>query len=166
MKTLKESLLDDIETSMENGNEWAKEIENEKKEFLRVISAAKNYEGFGFKNGRKTSFFVPNALKQLGYDANHIEIMMYTMDNFRFDAHADEWKVTIWLTKRSDDNMNHICGVWEKKVYMDHWEFNKWNDVVKDLIKPAAKSLDTFKKFLDNMEKWDEQCVGKQLLLK
>lgn len=166
MKTLKESLLDDIETSMENGNEWVKEIEKEKKEFLRAISAAKNYEGFGFKNGRKTSFFVPNALKQLGYDANHIEIIMYTMDNFHFDTHADEWKLTICLTKRSDDNMSYICSVWEKKVYMDRWEFNKWNDVVKDLIKPAAKSLDTFKKFLDNMEKWDEQCVGKQLLLK
>jgi hypothetical protein len=105
-------------------------------------------------------------LKQLGYDANHIEIMMYTMDNFTFDAHADEWKVTIWLTKRSDDNAEHINGVWEKMVYMDRWEFNKWNDVVKELIKPAAKSLDTFKKFLNNMEKWNEQCVGKQLLLK
>lgn len=166
MKTLKESLLDDIESTMNSGSEWAKEIENEKKEFLKAISAAKNYEGFGFKNGRKTAFFVPNALKQLGYDANHIEIMIYTMDNFRFDAHADEWKVTIWLTKRSDDNAEHINGVYTKMVYMDRWEFNKWNDIVKELIKPAAKSLDTFKKFLDNMEKWNEQLVGKQLLLK
>ena len=49
---------------------------------------------------------------------------------------------------------------------MDRWEFNKWNEVVKDLLKPAAKSLDSFKKFLDNMEKWNEQLVGKQLLLK
>lgn len=56
--------------------------------------------------------------------------------------------------------------MWEKKVYMDRWEFNKWNDVVKNLLKPAAKSLDSFKNFLNNIEKWNEQCAGKQLLLK
>jgi hypothetical protein len=49
---------------------------------------------------------------------------------------------------------------------MDRWLFNKWNDVVRDLIKPATKSLDTFKKFLDNMEKWNEQLVDTKLLLK
>lgn len=166
MKTLKESLLSDIDTNLAHGNEWEKNLKAEIKEFLRGISSAKNYEGFGFKNGRKTAFFVPNALKQIGYDANHIEIMMYTMDNFTFDAHADEWKLTIILSKRSNDNMKHICNVWEKMVYMDRWEFDKWNDVVKELIKPAGKSLDTFKKFLDNMEKWNEQLAGKQLLLK
>lgn len=163
---IKESLLSDIDTTLVQGDEWEKNLKAEIKEFLRGISSAKSYEGFGFKNGRKTAFFVPNALKQLGYDANHIEIMMYTMDNFTFDAHGDEWKVTIWLTKRSDDNMKHINTVWATQVYMDRWEANKWNDIVKNLIKPAAKSLDTFKKFLDNMEKWNEQCVGKQLLLK
>lgn len=166
MKTLRESLLSDIDTNLAQGDEWEKNLKAEIKEFLKVIGAAKNYEGFGFKNGRRTSFFVPNALKQLGYDANHIEIMMYTMDNFHFVDYADEWRVTIWLTKRSDDNAEHINDVYIKMVYMDRWEFDKWNDVVKNLIKPAAKSLDTFKKFLDNMEKWNEQLVGKQLLLK
>ena len=165
MKTLYESILDDIDVQIQQGDEWAKEIEKEKKEFLKVIGAAKNYEGFGFKNGRKTSFFVPNALKQLGFDANHIEIMMYTMDNYRFIDHIDEWKLTIWLTKRSDDNMNHICNVWHKMVYIDRCEFNKWNDVVKNLLKPATKSLDTFKKFLNNIEKRNEQLVSTNLLL-
>ena len=114
----------------------------------------------------KPHFFVPNALKQLGYDANYIEIMMYTMDNFHYESYADEWKVSIWLTKRSDDNAEHINDVYYKMVYMDRWEANIWNDIVKELIKPAAKSLDTFKKFLDNIEKWNGQLVGKQLLLK
>lgn len=166
MKTLKESLLSDIDTNLAQGDEWEKNLKAEIKEFFKAISTAKNYERFGFKNGRKTAFFVPNALKQLGYDANHIEIKMYTMDNFGFETHMNEWKVSIWLTKRSDDNTEHINGVYDKTVYMDRWEFYNCNDVVKELIKPAAKSLDTFKKFLDNMEKWNEQLVGKQLLLK
>jgi hypothetical protein len=167
MKTLKESLLDDIETTMNNGSKWAKEIEQENKAFLKAISTIKNYESsYSLKDGRVNQVFVPNALKQLGYDANHIEIMMYTMDNFGFETHMNEWKLSIILSKRSDDSMKHINTVYDKMVYMDRWEFYKWNDVVKELIKPAAKSLDTFKKFLDNMEKWNEQLVGKQLLLK
>lgn len=167
MKTLKESLLSDIDTTLAQGDEWEKNLKAEIKEFLKVISAAKNYEGgYSLKNGRSNKVFTPNALHELGFDANHIEIMMYTMDSFTFDSYADEWKLTISLSKRSDDNMKHICTVWEKIVYMDRWLFNKWNDVVRDLLKPATKSSDTFKKFLDNMEKWNGQLVGKQLLLK
>lgn len=167
MKTLKESLLDDIESTMNNGREWVKEIEKEKKEFLKVISTAKNYEGgYSLKNSRSNGIFAPNVIHGLGFDANHIHIFMYTMDSFNYTSSNDDWVLEITLTKRSDDNMKHICTVWEKKVYMDRWDFDKWNDVVKELIKPAAKSLDTFKKLLDNMEKWNDDLVDKKLLLK
>lgn len=167
MKTLKESLLSDIDTNLAQGDEWEKNLKAEIKEFLKVISAAKNYEGgYSLKNGRSNKVFTLNALKELGYDANHIEIFMYTMDNFSYTSSNDDWALEITLSKRSDDNMKHICSVWKKKIYMDRWLFNKWNDVVRDLLKPATKSSDTFKKFLDNMEKWNEQLVSKQLLLK
>ena len=167
MKTLKESLLDDIDTTMKNGSEWAKEIEQETKEFLKAISTAKNYEGgYSLKNGRSTSFSVPNALHELGYDANHIEIFMYTMDSFRYTSSNDDWALIITISKYSDDNMKHICDVWKKTVYMDRWSFNKWNDVVKNVLKPATKSLDTFKKFLNNMEKLNGQYISPSSLLK
>lgn len=167
MKTLKESLLSDIDTNLAQGDEWEKNRKAEIKEFLKVISTAKNWEGgYSLKNGRSIKLFTPNALRELGFDANHIEIFMYTMDSFSFASSNDDWAIEITLSKRSDDNMKHINTVWKKIVYIDRWEFDKWNDVVKNLIKPAVKSLDTFKKFLDNMEKWNEQLVGKQLLLK
>lgn len=83
MKTLKESLLDDIDTTMKNGSEWVKGIEKEKKEFLKIIGTAKYWEGgYSLKNGRSNGVFVPNVLHELGFDANHIHIMMYTMDSF------------------------------------------------------------------------------------
>lgn len=167
MRTLYESLLDDIETTMDNGSKWVKEIENEKKEFLKVISTAKNWEGgYSLKNSRSNGLFTPNVLNELGFDANHIHIFMYTMDSFNYTSSNNDWVLEITLSKRSDDNMKHICTVWEKKVYMDRWIADNWRGIVKELLKPAAKSLDTFKKFLDNMEKWNEQLVGKQLLLK
>lgn len=166
MKSLKESLLRDQEDALSDFDTLEKDLRAEMKEFLKAISVAKNYEGFGFKNGRKASFFVPNALKQMGYDANHIEIMMYTMDNFHYADNNEDWKLNVWISKRSDDNREHIRTVYEKCVYMDYYMFNKWNEVVKNLIKPAAKTKDTFKTFLTNMEKYNGQCVGKNLLLK
>lgn len=96
MKTLKESLLDDIETTMDNGSKWVKEIEKEKKEFLKVIRTAKNYEGgYSLKNGRANGVFVPNALHELGFDANHIHIFMYTMDSFNYTSSNDDWVLAI-----------------------------------------------------------------------
>lgn len=166
MKTLKESLLGDIDTTLQNIDNHFVERKKEMKEFLKAISTAKNYEGFGFKNGRQTRFFVPNALTELGYDANHIEIMMYTMDNFNYADNNEDWKLNIWLSKRSDDDKEHIRTVYEKCVYMDYYTFNKWNEVVKKLIKPAAKTPESFKKLLDNMERWDQQLVSPSLLLK
>lgn len=91
MKTLKESLLDDIETSMSNGSKWAKEVEKEKKEFLKVLGTAKNYEGgYSLKNGRSNGVFTPNILHEMGFDAEHIHIFMYTMDSFRFSNASDD----------------------------------------------------------------------------
>ena len=167
MRTLKESILSDIEDTIAQGDELDKNIKAEIKEFLKAITTAKNYESLGFKNGRKTAFFVPNVLKQLGYDANYIEIMICTTYSVSTVDNGVDWKLNIWFEKHSDDNMKYLNGgIYDNAVYMDYWEYNKWNDIVKELIKPAAKSLDTFKKLLDNMEKWNEQLVGKQLLLK
>lgn len=171
MITLKESILADMDDTIAQGDNWEKNLKAEIKEFLKAISTAKNYESLGYKNGRKASFFVPNALKQLGYDANRIDIMICTAYNFSTADKAVDWKLNIWLniclTKYSEDNKEYLNGgIYDNAVYMDYWVYDKWNDVVKELIKPAAKSLDTFKKLLDNMEKWNGQLVGKQLLLK
>lgn len=168
MKTLKESILSDMDTTLQHGDDWEKNIKNETKEFLKAIGTVKNYEGgYSLKNGHAIRIFTPNTLQELGYDANHIQIFMYTMDSFSYSNGNDDWALEIELTKRSDDNIKYIrTGVWHKKVYMDRWEFSKWNNIVKDLIKPATKSLDTFKRFLNNMEKWNNQFTDHKLLLK
>ena len=165
MKTLKESLLDDIETTMSNGSELVKEIEKETKEFLKAIGAIKTYNKIGVKlrptDTLRCRLFVPYALKQLGYDANIIKIIISTLDE------TGNWRINISLCTvedKSDLKMGNDKPVWEKTVYNE--EYLKSSDIVKDLLKPAAKSLDTFKKFLNNMEKWNEQLVGTNLLLK
>lgn len=90
MKPLYESILSDMETAMDKGDELAKEIENEKKEFLKVIRTAKEWEGgYSLKNGRSNGVFTPNVLQELGFDANHIHIIMYTMDSFCYTTTED-----------------------------------------------------------------------------
>lgn len=67
MKTLKESLLSDIDTNLAQGDEWENNLKAEIKEFLKVIRTAKNYEGgYLLKNGRSNKIFTPNALQELG----------------------------------------------------------------------------------------------------
>jgi hypothetical protein len=164
---IKESLLSDIDTNLAQGDEWEKNFKGEIKEFLKAFGTAKNYEGgYSLKNGRSTGFFVPNTLQELGYDANHIRLLMYTMDSFNYTSSNDNWAIEISLSKRSDDNMKHICTVWEKKVYMDRWIADNWRGIVKNVIKPATKSLDQFKKFLINMEKLNGQYISPSSLLK
>lgn len=167
MKTLKESLLDDIETIMNNGREWAKEIEKERKEFIKVIGTAKNWEGgYSLKNGRSNGVFVPNILHELGYDANHIHLLIYTNDSFNSVFDDDSWTLEISLSKRSDDNMRHICTVWDNKIRISRWVADNWRGFIKNIIKPTTKSLDTFKKLLDIMEKHNGRYIDVNLLLK
>ena len=167
MKTLYESLLDDIDTTMKNGSEWTKEIENEKKEFLKVLSAAKNYEGgWSLKNGRSNSVVVPNALRELGFDANYIRLLMYTKDSFHSVFEDDDWVLEITISKTDEDGLIRTRPVWDKKIYIGRWVADNWRGFIKNVIKPATKSLDTFKQLLDNMDKHNGRYIDANLLLK
>lgn len=167
MKALYESILDDIDVQMSNGDEWAKEIEKEKKEILKAIGTIKNYNVFVIKPKNKETLrcrlFAPYTLEQLGFNANAIKIIIGCLDE------TGDWKMKISIytaENKSKLGSSYVKPLWEKKAYLESTEFSKTSDIVKDLLKPAAKSLDSFKKFLNNMEKWNEQLVGKQLLLK
>lgn len=168
MRTLYESLLNDIETSMKNGDEWVKQSKAETKEFLKAIGTLKNYNKLtlGLKprntDTLRCRLFVPYAMEQLGFNGNAIKIIISTVGD------TDDWSLKIAIYTAEDKSKLgtiYVKPLWEKKVYLENTEFNKAADIVKDLLKPAAKSLDTFKKFLNNMEKWNEQLVGKNLLL-
>ena len=165
MKTLYESLLDDIETSMKSGDEWTKEIEKEKKEFLKVLGTAKNYEGgWSLKNGRSNAVVVPNALRELGFDANHIRLFMYTKDSFNYVYEDNDWVLEIAISKTDENGLIRTRPVWEKKIYIGRWVADNWRGFIKNVIKPATKSLDTFKQFLNNMEKFNGRCINSELL--
>lgn len=171
MRTLYESILDDIEVQVQRGDEWVKEIEKETKEFLKLIGTINSYDSPAIeinirRKGNKTlrcRLFAPYTIEHLGFNANAIKIIISTV------SETDDWSLKISIYTAEDKSKlgtAYVKPLWEKKVYLENYEFSKTSDIVKDILKPATKSLDTFKKFLDNMEKWNEQLVGKQLLLK
>jgi hypothetical protein len=165
MRTLKESILDDIETTMNNGGELVKEIEKETKEFLKAIGMIKTYNRAGVKLKRsdtlRCGFFAPYTLKQLGYDGNFIKIII------REDYETDYWKMNISIytvDEQSKMRTKDVEPVWDKTVYFG--EYYNSVDIVKYLLKSASKSLDSFKKFLNNVEKYNEKVTDTNLLLK
>lgn len=171
MKSLLESILDDIDVQMSSGDEWVKQSKAETKEFLKLIGTINSYDTpeLGINIIRKNNIvlrcrlFAPYTLKQLGFDANAIKIIIGPV------YETDDWslKISIYTVEdKSKLGTVYVKPLWEKKVYLENYEFSKSSDIVKNLLKPAGKSLDTFKKFLNNMEKWNEQLVGKYLLLK
>lgn len=162
MKTLKESLLDDIETTMSNGSEWTKEIEKEVKESLKRIGTLKTYNREGVKlkpaDTLRCGFFAPYMLKQLGYDANIIKITI------SYESKAFSWKLNISICIGEKIRSADVKSVWEKTVYFG--EYVKSADIVKYLLKSASKSFDSFKRFLNNMEKYNEKETNTNSLLK
>lgn len=171
MKTLYESILDDIDVQMSNGDEWVKQLKAETKEFLKLIGTINGYDspeiGISVRSkGTKVlrcRLFAPYTMEQLGFNANAIKIIIGPV------YETDDWKLKISIYTAEDKSKMgtaYVKPLWEKKVYLENNEFNKTSDIIKDLLKPASKSLDTFKKFLNNMEKWNEQLVGTNLLLK
>lgn len=168
MKALYESILDDIDVQMSQGDEWAKESKAETKEFLKAIGTIKSYNTLTLGINTDTlscRLFAPYTIEQLGFNANAIKIIISTVE----ETSDFFWKMKISIYKVEDKSKLgtiYVKPSWEKKVYIKFDEFNKAADVVKDLLKQASKSLDAFKKFLNNMEKWNEQLVGTNLLLK
>ena len=166
MKTLKESLLDDIETTMNNGSDLVKDIQKEQKEFLKEIGTIKTFNKLGIRlksaDTLRCHRFIPYTLQQLGFDANAIKIIIGTLD----ETGDLKLKISIYTAEdRTKMGTIHVKPSWEKKVYIEGLMLYTTSDVVKYILKPASKSIDSFKRLLNNMEKWNEQLVGTKLLL-
>lgn len=153
MKTLYESLLSDIEDTLQSGSEWSKTLEKKISKFLKNIGSPTNYKKIGgYKISKIISIGdIEDILKLLGFDANYIELCI-----------IDSWpngNIPQW-------SLNVTIGGWDKTIYPDDTYITDPKIFIKELIKPLTKDIDTFKKFLNNMEKFNRQHVNMSDLLK
>lgn len=153
MRTLKESLLSDIEDTLRSGSEWSKTLEKKISKFLKNIGSPTNYKKIGgYKISKIISIGdIEDILKLLGFDANYIELCI-----------IDSWpngNIPQW-------SLNVTIGGWDKTIYPDDTYITDPKVFIKELIKPLTKDIDAFKKFLNNMEKFNRQHVNMSDLLK
>lgn len=149
---LKESLLSDTDINA-RWDDYIKQQEKKISKFLKTIGSASKYKKMG---GYKISGFIQiddieDILNLLGFDTDYIELCL--VDSWP-NGNIPQW----WL--------NVTIGSWDKTIYPDDTYITDPKVFIKELIKPLTKDIDTFKKFLNNMEKFNRQHVNMNDLLK
>ena len=153
-ETLKESLLSDADVILTQCEDYIKQQEKKKSNFLKTIGSDSKYKKIG---AYKISKFIKiddvgDILNLLGFDADSIEIRIY--DNSSPSTRIPEWIFGI----RIDDLYNYVL--------VDETRITDPKVFIKELIKPLTTDIDTFKKVLNNMIKLNKQHIHINDLLK
>ena len=159
MKTLKdimtEGILGGAEDVLADGDNYINSIKEEMRSLNRAIGSASIYTKLNprtYINGRRCTIHFEHVLKSLGYDANMVEITMYQLEDDLKDWHFD-----IFLYKRDDGYTGR--SAYEHTIYLYNGHFSKFNDILKNLLKPATKDVETFKHFLEQVARYEGQLV-------
>ena len=144
MKTLKESLLDDIETTMVTGDKYCNDVKDELKELQQLVSRVKFWERTWRKDMRYIRLNIPNILNLMGYDAETIEILI----SYESVMQAN-WRIEIVIVKGPQGDREFQ---YDSKVYISELTTRHFKDVLKKVLTPACKNIDSFKKFLEKVK--------------
>jgi hypothetical protein len=144
MKTLKESILDDIETSMATGDKYCNDVKDEIKELQRLVSRVKFWERTWRKDMRYIRLSIPNMLNLMGYDAETIEILI----SYESVMQAN-WRIEIVIIKDPHGDREFQ---YDSKVYISELTTRHFKDVLKKVLMPACKDINSFEKFLEKVK--------------
>lgn len=143
MRTLKESLLSDIEDTIAIGDKYNNDIFGELKELQRIVSRVKYWERT-IKKIRYIRLGIPNLLKLMGYDADTIEIVV------RYEGVMQaNWRIDIIIVNNSHSDREFL---YDSIIYISELATKCFKDVLKKVLIPACKNIDSFKKFLEKVK--------------
>ena len=148
MKSLKESLLTDIDDTLNSGDEYIEQTAENFKILQNDLSIAKSYREVKTYNPGKfvINRYCKNLLKSYGFDAELIHIAIYLPGTYGASS-LNNCEVVIQLMKYHNKSMT----VSYKTDYtLSKFDYTTLNDVVKKFIKPNLKDINTFKKLLKN----------------
>ena len=155
MKTLLESILDDIEDTITQGDEYIGQgdeyigqVTENFKNIQKDLSIAKSYREVKTYNPGKfvINRYCQNLLKSYGFDAELINITIYLPRAWVRSTLAD-CKIVIQLMKYQNKSMT--CPYKTEYTLLGK-DYTTLTDVVKKFIKPYLKDINTFKKLLKN----------------
>lgn len=169
MKTLKESLLDNIETTMKNGDKFEKQFAAAKSE-LKYISDCINdfnphnakpskwYLWNGETNDRITIFFkTPNLTKYFNLPGKHIFIAVTFIRYFHYwDVNvifSNANKTIIDNKHRQLERIEHIKGdvsytFEEKNIPKNKVTKFKVDEFIKTYVSPMFNDIESFKQYV------------------
>ena len=169
MKSLKESLLGDMESNMQAGDDYVKKVENDLKEISDEITKLKNYVKYEpagrsyhpvYKNGHHTGGLFKNTevFKYCGYDANFLDLLVYQDEN-----NFNDWRFSITLSKKDSDRWIEPEGEkYDYFIYLNISDFPTFKDILKKIIKPMCKDILVFNKALENIKKYNNRLISRE----
>ena len=110
MRTLYESILDDIETTMATGDKYYNDVKDELKELQCVISRVKYWERAWRKDMHYIRLSIPNLLNIIDYDADNIEILV----SYESVMQAN-WRIEIVIANGPIGNREFL---YDSKIYI------------------------------------------------
>lgn len=148
MKPLWESILDDIEDTLEQGDEYIEQVTDSFKNLQKDLSIAKSYRELKTYNPGKfvINRYCKNLLKSYGFDAELINITIYLPGTYGAST-VNNCEIVIQLMKYQNKS---ITTSYKTDYTLPAKEYGSLNDVVKKFIKPSLKDMNTFKKLLKN----------------
>lgn len=148
MKTLLESILADIEGTLQQGDEYIEQVTENFKALQKDLSVAKSYREVKTYNPYKfvINRYCKNLLKSYGFDAELIHIAIYLPGIYGASS-LNNCEIVIQLMKYQNKS---ITAPYKIDYTLPAKEYSSLNDVIKKFIKPYLKDLNTFKKLLQN----------------
>ena len=146
MKTLLESILDDIDDTLKQGDEYMNQVTENFKTLQKDLSIAKSYREVKTYNPGKfvINRYCKNLLTHLGFDAEILNIAIY-LPGTHGGSTLTDCKIVIQLMKYENKCMT--CP-YKTGHTLPGTEYGSLNDVIKKFIKPNLKDINTFKKLL------------------
>lgn len=139
MRTLKESILSDMETNIAKGDKLVASIYDEFINVKQLASKVKNYDGHKYSHKNKyIAIKCPNLLEYFGYEnCQYISFTVY-LPGVVFHG---QWGLVITV---NDDKR----VVYKSEPIQLSTEWKVFKGIVNDFIKPTVKDIDTLKNFL------------------
>ena len=167
MRTLKESLLDNIDTTMKNGTEIKNMVKDELNTLKDYVKSINRFEtSTGWDKRKYVAVEVPYLLNTIGYEGKILELSIRKwnskIDNDYFHI---ELKVDIYADGNTKDYYGYAD---EEKILSKCIRFGKKYDdpkqarvdftiadILKFVVRPACKNIESFKKLLNIIQQND-----------
>ena len=169
MRTLKESLLGDLDINMKSGSEIAKTAKAELDNLKSIVKSINRFEtSTGLDKRKYIAVEIPHLLDVLNYKG---KIMELSIRKWNSKIDNDYFHIELKVDVYADGNTKDYYGYAdEEKIFSNCIRFGKKYDdpkqsrvdftiadILKLVVRPACKNIESFKKLLNTIQHNDKR---------